>query len=90
MSVASTESQWPESAEWTKQKEELKAARSLSQIILLALSMGLVIARWMVENELERRAEEKRTWPLCQECGKRLNSKGWEPREMETLVGKIR
>lgn len=58
-------------------------------MVLIALNLGLMLARWMLEGELERRAQEKSPWPLCVTCGKRLHSKGWEPRQMQTLVGNI-
>lgn len=80
---------WPDSPEWTEQSEALKTASRLPQMVLIALNLGLMLARWMLEGELERRAQEKSPWPLCVTCGKRLHSKGWEPRQMQTLVGNI-
>lgn len=80
---------WPASPEWDEQSEALKTASSLSQMVLIALNLGLLLARWLLVGELERRAQEKSPWPLCVTCGKRLHSKGWEPRQMQTLVGTI-
>lgn len=80
---------WPDSPEWDEQSEALKAASSLAQMVLIALNLGLVLARWMLAGELERRAQEKSPWPPCVSCGQRLHSKGWEPRQMQTLVGNI-
>ena len=89
MIVSPTNAIWPASPEWAEQGEALKAASSLAQMVLIALNLGLILARWMLEGELERRAKEKSPWPLCVTCGKRLHSKGWEARQMQTLVGQV-
>lgn len=89
MILSSTNAVWPDSPEWTEQTEALKAAPRLPEMVLIALKLGLLLARWLLEEELEHRAKEKSPWSSCVSCGKRLHSKGWEPRQMQTLVGNI-
>jgi hypothetical protein len=89
MIVSSTKAVWPDSPDWSEQTEALKAADRLPQMVVIALNLGLLLARWLLEGELERRAKEKSPWHDCVSCGKRLHSKGWEARQMQTLVGKI-
>jgi hypothetical protein len=67
----------------------LTTAQSLAGMVLVALEVGLMIARWVLENELARRAEAPQVWPHCPHCGSRLHSKGFQSRQMETLVGAI-
>ena len=89
MIVSPSNGVWPDSPEWSEQTEALKAASSLPQMVLMALNLGLMLARWLLEGELERRGAEKSPWPPCVSCGKRLHSKGWETRQIQTLVGHI-
>ena len=67
----------------------LTTAQSLAGMVLVALEVGLMIARWVLESELARRAEAPQVWPHCPHCGSRLHSKGFQSRQMETLVGAI-
>ena len=67
----------------------LTTVQSLAGMVLLALQVGLMMARWVLENELARRAEAPQVWPHCPHCGSRLHSKGFQLRQMETLVGTI-
>lgn len=67
----------------------LTTVQSLAGMVLVALEVGLMIARWVLENELARRAEAPQVWPHCPHCGSRLHSKGFQSRQMETLVGAI-
>lgn len=89
MIVSPSQAVWPDSPEWIEQTEALKTADRLPQMVLIALNLGLLLARWMLEGELERRAQGKSPWPDCVICGKRLHSKGWEARQMQTLVGQV-
>jgi hypothetical protein len=67
----------------------LSTAPTLAGMVLVALEVGLMMARWVLENELARRAEAPQVWPHCPHCGSRLHSKGFQLRQMETLVGAI-
>lgn len=89
MIVSPSHAVWPDSPEWSEQVEALKVASSLPQMVIVALQLGLIFARLLLEEELEHRGKEKSLWPSCVSCGKRLHSKGWETRQMQTLVGNI-
>ncbi|PZU96830.1 MAG: hypothetical protein DCF32_21385 [Leptolyngbya sp.] len=58
-------------------------------MVMVALDVGLMVARWLLETELEHRAQAPQTWPTCPHCGRRLHSKGFQRRQMQTLVGAI-
>lgn len=75
--------------EYQEQAEALKVSTNLSQMVYIVLQMGLFLARWLLEDELSRRAKKSLVWPMCKTCGTRLHSKGWESRQMQTLVGDI-
>jgi hypothetical protein len=78
-----------DTASWEEQRATLQAASSLSAMVCCVLQMGLLLARWLLEAELERRAHEPCEWSNCPTCGHRLNSKGWQSRQVQTLVGQI-
>jgi len=75
--------------EWEKHCEQLQSASTLSQMVQIGLQMGLFLARKLIEQELEQRAQQPMNWDNCSLCGTKLQSKGWQSRKMETLVGKI-
>lgn len=89
MSLSSTLSQWLERSECQEQFTALQSASRLPQMVYAALQLGLILARWLLEHELSVRASRPDIWPLCATCGHRLRSKGWHPRQMQTLVGSI-
>ena len=59
MIVSPSQALWPDSPEWSEQSEALKASARLPEMVLIALNLGLMLARWVLEGELERRAKEK-------------------------------
>jgi hypothetical protein len=75
--------------EWEQRCEQLRSAESLSSLAWIALQMGLLMTRLLVEQELGHRAQQQRDWGNRPTCGTQLHSKGWQPRTMQTLVGKI-
>ena len=75
--------------EWEQYCQQMTAAQSLSGIVWIALQMGLFIARQLVQQELGHRAAQPSVWGTCEQCGTRLQSKGWQGRSLQTLVGKI-
>jgi len=75
--------------EWEQQCEQFKNAERLTTLVWIALQMGLLLARLLVAQELACRAQQPTLWGDCPTCGSRLHSKGWQPRELQTLVGKI-
>jgi hypothetical protein len=80
---------WLESPEAQGGVEALSKATSLGGMVLVALEFGLRVARWLLEQELTRRAQAPSAWPPCPHCGSRLHSKGFQPRRMRTLVGEV-
>jgi hypothetical protein len=76
-------------SEFQEQAAALKGAASLSQMVCIVVQMGLFVARWVLEAELSRRAHEAVVWSKCSACGHRLHSKGWQSRQMQTLVREI-
>jgi hypothetical protein len=75
--------------EWEQRCEQLRSASTLSAMVWIALQMGLWIARQLLEQELEHRAHLSIAWEPCPQCGTQLHSKGWQARQMQTLVGQI-
>jgi hypothetical protein len=89
MSIAPKLSDWLEQPESQSRLAALSAATPLPAMVMVALHVGLMVARWLLETELNRRAEAPQTWPNCPHCGSRLHSKGFQSRQMQTLVGAI-
>ncbi|MEO1148940.1 MAG: hypothetical protein AAFY26_25540 [Cyanobacteria bacterium J06638_22] len=89
MSLSSTLGQWLEHSKCQEQYMALQSAGSLPSMVYAALQLGLMLARWLLESELSARASRPAPWPLCPTCGHRFQSKGWQPRQMQTLVGTI-
>ena len=89
MSLSSTLSQWLERSDVQEQLTALQSVSSLPQMVYTAWRLGLMLARWLLESELSARAARPAPWSLCSSCGHRLQSKGWQPRQMQTLVGTI-
>ena len=75
--------------EWEQHYQDLQTAKSLSAMVCIALQIGLFIARLVVQETLSERAQQPHSWGDCPTCGHRLQSKGWQPRQMETLIGKL-
>lgn len=89
MSIAPRLSDWLEQPESKDRLAALSAAMTLPGMVMVALQVGLMVARWLLETELTRRAQAPSDWPTCPHCGSRLHSKGFQRRQMQTLVGAI-
>ena len=76
--------------EWSGQWSEFEQAESLAQKVCTALQLGLLFARFLLETDLSQRAQPSHSWPECPQCGHRLRSKGFRPRQMVTLIGVVR
>lgn len=76
--------------EWQTLFDELEKAATLSLLIIVAWQLARVMAVRMVEETLTRRAQAKTEWELCPKCGKRLQSKGFKPRQIKSIIGNIR
>lgn len=79
----------PEPSSWLKLLDKLQTSQTLAQIVLAAWHIGLWVARSLVEEQLNQRAQSPTGWGTCQVCGCRLQSKGFVSRQMLTLVGRV-
>ena len=76
-----------------KIESEIEDAITLKALVFISFRLGLAIAVLIIEYILAQRAELfAKNGPdcLCLECGTLMNSKGFRPRTMNTLLGKIR
>lgn len=89
MSLTSKVKEWLEQAECQEQMKALQEASRMPEMVWHALQLGLALARWLLESELSERAQKPVAWCKCESCGRRLQSKGWQSRQMQTLVGVI-
>ena len=76
--------------ELQKKFEEVKNGVSLSIIIMAAFQLGRMLMVMLVEEIIANRAKEKTNWPNCEKCGKRLQSKGFAERQIQSVLGTIR
>lgn len=76
--------------EWQTMFDELTEATTLSLLIVTAWQLARVIAVRIVEETLMNRAQAKTEWEPCPECGKRLQSKGFKPRQIKSIIGEIK
>ena len=89
MNLHHLENLYPEQAEWISSCERLRKAVTLSELVWSALQLGLMFARLALEQELDNRAVAPTIWSTCPNCQGRIRSKGFRPRQMETLIGRI-
>lgn len=76
--------------EWQTMFDELAKATTLSLLIVMAWQLARVLAVRIVEETLARRAQEKTKWEPCPQCGKHLQSKGFKPRQIKSIIGDIK
>ena len=69
--------------------ERFKKCQSLVQLVWVAWSIGMELAKIILEQELSIRAQCPTQWPNCPKCGSRLLSKKLLPRQINTLVGVV-
>jgi len=68
----------------------LHQARTLKQLTLAALGLGLFVAVVVVEDILATRAEAPEQAGVCPDCGTRLVSKGFSDRRViNTIIGMV-
>ena len=79
----------PQSPEWEQRREQFSQAQSLPALVLAAMQVGLLLARILLEEELNERSQQPQQWPDCPQCRRRMRSKGFRPRQMHTVVGVI-
>ena len=74
-------------------QELIEATENASTLTLLVLSgwrLARVLAVKLVVEVLTERAQSPTQWPDCPQCGKRLHSKGFVPRQITSVIGIIR
>ena len=76
--------------EWQPMYDELAEATTLSLLIVAAWQLARALAVKMVEETLARRAQAKTEWEPCPQCGQRLQSKGFKPRQIKSIIGDIK
>ena len=79
----------PEPLAWSGLLDQLQKSQTLATLVIAAWQMGLHIARILVEQQLNERAQQPTSWDACPVCGHRLHSKGFASRQMLTLVGRV-
>ncbi len=79
----------PNNPEWRELCLAHKNAVTLTALVLTAWQMGLWLARAMVCQKLDERAQAPTQWSCCTNCGTRLMSKGFVKRRILTLVGVV-
>jgi hypothetical protein len=89
MILSSIEEFCPTTPEWAAQWESSHLAEGFPALVCSALQLGLLFARWVMSSELSERARAPQNWPDCAQCGQRLRSKGFRPRQMTTLIGVV-
>jgi hypothetical protein len=90
MILSSIEASCPTTPEWQAQWAHFAAAEGFAALVCSALQLGLLFARWVLSTALSERASAAHSWPECVQCGQRLRSKGFRPRQMTTLIGVVR
>ncbi len=67
----------------------VEQATSLQLMLQAAWRLLSCLVVVLVEDVLQARAQEPTQWPCCPQCGQRLQSKGFEHRQLTTLFGVI-
>jgi hypothetical protein len=68
----------------------IEKAPSLGVMMLTAWRLARRLAVKLVEEELTERAQRPTEWPYCEQCGKQVESKGFEGRQLKGLIGIVR
>lgn len=69
--------------------DDISGATTLSQMILAAWQLARILAVQLVEEMLAKRAQAKTKWGTCPKCGKRIQSKGFAARQINSVIGII-
>jgi len=68
---------------------DVQGAVALSGLVLTAWALGRALSVAIVKTLLAERAQGAHPWPRCPVCGTGLESKGFQPRQVLTLLGMI-
>jgi hypothetical protein len=74
---------------WQEHIRAIEQAVTLSALLEAAWELACCLTIWLVEAVLAQRAQQARSWPPCPVCGKKLESKGMQPRQLKTVLGTI-
>jgi len=69
--------------------EAIDNASTLTLLILSAWHLAQALAVRLVEEVLIERSQSPTQWSGCPKCGKRLHSKGFVPRQINSVIGVI-
>ncbi len=75
---------------WQKHSRAIEQAVTLTALLEAAWCLACCLTIWLVEEALTQRAKQSTTWSSCPACGKKLESKGMQPRQLKTVLGIIR
>jgi hypothetical protein len=67
----------------------IENAPSLGEMMLAAWRLVRQLAIKLVEEELAERAQRPTKWPRCEQCGKKLESRGLKERQLTGLIGTV-
>lgn len=70
--------------------DEMSKINTLSRLVLYVMFLVKKIGVDLIQEELMRRGTSRHTWPKCDHCGKRIESKGQVWRSVLTLLGMVR
>ena len=68
----------------------LQEIPTLAMMVVYVMKKILPLGAKLVMEELCRRAQLPEIWPRCPHCGRTLHSKGFKPRQIQTLVGLLK
>jgi hypothetical protein len=69
--------------------EAIETASTLALLVISAWHLARALAVRLVEEVLSERSQNPTQWTECPKCGTRLNSKGFIPRQINSLIGII-
>lgn len=70
--------------------DKLRNSNKIAIMVIVGLQLARLLAVKFVEQELARRASEPTQWQNCCECGARPISKGQKPRQLDTIIGRLK
>jgi hypothetical protein len=77
-------------SELAQQWRAVETAATLEAMMAAAWVLARALVLLLMRQVLDARAAEPVRWPGCETCGKRLQSKGWVPRQWTGRVGTLR
>ena len=57
---------------------------------MAAWQLARDLAVRLVEEILAKRSQVKAEWEICPKCGKQLQSKGFKPRQIKSIIGEVK